>query len=301
MATIFEQVLMLFLFAATGFTLAKLGVVKKEHAKVLSQLLVYVFLPCSVMKTYTGNFTVSYIKENASMLLVSSIVIIIIAILAHFGAKLFAEKGYTRKVYEYALAIPNLGYMGYPMAERLMGSAGMMNAMVFALPISMLYINSIGFCNLTKRKFTLKNLINPAFVPVVIGAILGLSQLKLPNVFYSVFNTGNSCMGPTSMLMAGIVVSEFNIKPLLTNVRAYIVVALRLVIIPIVVGLSLSWLPNPEIAKIAVLLYAMPCGLNTIVFPKLVDENCELGASFPFLSNILACITIPVVLSLFGI
>ena len=51
----------------------------------------------------------------------------------------------------------------------------------------------------------------------------------------------------------------------------------------------------------ACFIYALPCGLNTVVFPKLVGENCSVGASLAFVSNILACITIPLVMSLAGI
>ena len=48
----------------------------------------------------------------------------------------------------------------------------------------------------------------------------------------------------------------------------------------------------------AVLMYAMPCGLNTIVFPKLVGEDCSTGATLALMSNLLAVITIPLCISL---
>lgn len=53
------------------------------------------------------------------------------------------------------------------------------------------------------------------------------------------------------------------------------------------------------IVRIATLFYALPCGLNTIVFAKMVDADCSIGASLAFLSNIFACVTIPIVVSLF--
>ena len=45
MWSIFEQIIILLVFVAAGFTVGKLGLVKPEHSKVLSTLLVYVFLP----------------------------------------------------------------------------------------------------------------------------------------------------------------------------------------------------------------------------------------------------------------
>jgi len=300
MAVIFSQVFTLFIFAAAGFTLAKCGLVSKDHAKMLSVLLVYVVNPCAIFKTFASQFNIPYLTEKAPILLVSTIVVFAIAAIAHPAAKLFSKDKYEQGVYAYALTIPNIGYMGYPMAERLMGSIGMLNAMVFALPMNALYIYTIGFCNLTKRKFSLRNLVNPAFVPVVIGAIAGLINLPLPDVAWSIFDTGTALMGPLSMLMTGIVVSEFDLKKLLLDKKTYLVVLVRLIIAPLLVGVCLLWLPDKDILKIAVLLYAMPCGLNTIIFPKLVDENCEYGASQAFISNVCAIATIPVILSLFG-
>jgi predicted permease len=56
-----------------------------------------------------------------------------------------------------------------------------------------------------------------------------------------------------------------------------------------------------EVAKSAALVLAMPCGLNTIIFPKLVGEDCEIGASLACVSTILSCISIPLVLAVFGV
>ena len=44
---------------------------------------------------------------------------------------------------------------------------------------------------------------------------------------------------------------------------------------------------------IVVLLYAMPCGLNTIVFPKMVGEDCRPGASMAMISTVACLLTIP--------
>ena len=88
---------------------------------------------------------------------------------------------------------------------------------------------------------------------------------------------------------------------LIKNRKTYIIVFLRLIAIPCAIGAVLLPFGNPVLTQSAVLLFAMPCGLNTIVFPKLVDENCEIGASLAFVSNILACFTIPLVCALFQI
>jgi predicted permease len=49
----------------------------------------------------------------------------------------------------------------------------------------------------------------------------------------------------------------------------------------------------------AVMMACMPCGLNTIVFPKLVGEDCKIGARLALLTHLFSCFTIPVWLSVF--
>ena len=44
---------------------------------------------------------------------------------------------------------------------------------------------------------------------------------------------------------------------------------------------------------IVVLIYCMPCGLNTIVYPKMIGEDCRPGASMAMISTVCCLATIP--------
>ena len=298
--TIFGQVLILFAFSAVGFVLAKTGLVKAEHAGILSKLLVYVFLPCNVFKTFATGFNPEYLKNNFKLPLMSLIAILSVGILAFLGSKLFSREKYEQGVFEYSLAIPNSGYMGYPLAEALVGAAGLMDMMLFAIPVQF-YIYTYGYARLTKRKLSPRKLINSVTVAMVLGVAFGLSPLTLPSVPMTFLTNASACMGPTSMLLAGIAISEFGIKPMFSEKRAYILSAFRLLIAPLLIGGFAYFVFGKEVAAISALYFAMPCGLNTIVFAKAVGEPCKSGASLVFVSTIFACITIPAVLYIFGI
>lgn len=297
MLIVFQQVFILFLFTASGYVLAKRKIVDSSQSQILSKLLVYLFLPCNIFKTFSLNFTVVYIAGNFELLTTSIVVIFILAITMHFAAKFFSKDTYERHIFEYSLIIPNYGYMGYALAESILGESGLMNLMMFALPVSF-YTYTLGFAMLTKRSLSLKKLLNPVVISMLVGMLVGIIQIPLPETIYSVLNKASDCMAPVSMLLAGIVISEFNLKKLVYFKSTYIVVILRLVAIPITLGYLLSLVCSTKVVETCVLLYAMPCGLNTIVFPKLVEENCEIGASLAFVSNIFACITVAFVFEL---
>ena len=127
MIVVFEQVLVLFLFAAVGFVLTRCGVTDGAHGGLLSKLLVYVFLPCNVFKTFATRFTVAYLTEHGVEMLISLAVLIAVAVAAHFAGRLLGRERYEGQVYEYSMVVPNAGYMGYALAESLLGTAALLN------------------------------------------------------------------------------------------------------------------------------------------------------------------------------
>lgn len=294
----FEQVILLFIFALSGYILGKKKIVNSEHAGLLSKLEVYVFLPCMTFKTFAKEFTVNTIREKYSLILLSIVILALISLAAYFLAKWLSENAYEKKVYIYSLTIPNYGYMGYVLVEALFGSEMLLDMMIFALPVS-IYVYTIGYILLTNAKFTPKMLLQPTVVMMGVGCLVGLSGVELPGIITEVTVKSSACVAPVSMILLGIVLSDFCLKELLLDKKYYLVSLLRLIILPCTIILLLKPFCAMEEIIIAGMLYAMPCGLNTIVFPKMVGENCKIGAGLACISSILACITIPICVELF--
>ena len=292
MLTIFNQVLILFAFAAAGFIVAKSGKIKTEHTPLLSGLLVYVIAPLYVFETFSKNFTLKYISGNYEIILWSLGIVLFLGTVMAFMSKLFDKRKYERDVYEYSLVVPNSGYMGYPMAEAVLGSAGLLNTMIFCLPLS-IYIYTIGYSKLTKSGLSFRKIFNPSMIAMLLGAFAGLFEIPIPSVAYSIMSKAGACMGPISMLLAGITISEYDIKELLRNKTSYVITLFRLILIPLALCLILSPFISKEILMIAVLIYSMPCGLNTIVYPKMIGEDCRPGASMAMISTVCCLATIP--------
>lgn len=292
-----DQLGQLFIFMIAGYILGKSRLIKPEQARVLSVIGVYVFFPCTTFKAFSRNFNAGYLSEYYPLMLVSIAILAVLIAFSYFGAKLFAKEGYENKVYQYSLIVPNFGYMGYALAEGLYGAQGLLNIIFFGLPIS-IYIYTYGYAVLTKKEISLKKLLNPPIIAMLIGALLGLLEVSLPNFIVSAVDKSAGCMAPVSMVLAGLTISEFNIRDLVSDKKAYIMCALRLIIIPLAILFVLKPFCSESIVRTAVLLYAMPCGMNTIVFPKLVGEDCHIGARLAFVSSVLCIITIPIILSL---
>ena len=301
MISVFTNVATLIIFASIGYLLAKCKIANPQYGQILSSLLVYVFSPAMLFQTFSRNFNVNYIKENYSLMLVSLAILAVLIVISIFVPKLLTKHPYKRKVYEYSMIIANYGYMGYPLTKILFGEQVLLNVMMFALPLS-IYIYTYGLCRLTNTGLNLKKLINPSILAILFGMLYGLSGLSIPVFVNDFLTTASAPMGITAMLLAGITVSEYKFTELLKYKANYFVAIWKVLIVPLTIGFILAEVfNNHDLARVALMISAIPCGLNTIIFPKLVGEDCSTGASLALISSILSIGTIPLCLYVFNL
>lgn len=294
----FEQVFILVTFCVIGYILCKVKLVKPDQSKVLSVVLIYILFPLMSFKTFSGQFTVAYLQEKGLILLVSLGLLCVVVIVSKIFSKFLGGDPYEKNVNEYSMSIGNIGYMGYPLAEAVYGTAGMLDCMMFGLPMT-IYINTVGYNMLTAgkgQKSILQKIFTPSMFGILAGCLVGITGLQLPQAVFEIAKMGSNCVAPISMMLTGMAISQFNIKELLCNKKVYVICAVRLALMPVLVwtlvklcGFTFALMP-------AVLLYAMPCGMNTIVFPKLVEKDCRLGAGTVLISTIVSMVTIPICL-----
>ena len=300
MLAMFEQVFILVTFCVIGYVLCKVKLANPDHSKVLSVILIYILFPLMSFKTFSAQFTVAYLQEKGLILLVSLGLIPVVVIVAKLISRLLGGDPYEKNVNEYSMSMANIGYMGYPLAEAVYGTAGMLDCMMFGLPMT-IYINTVGYNMLTAgkgQKSILQKIFTPSMFGILTGCLVGITGLQLPQAVFEIAQMSSNCVAPISMMLTGMAISQFSIKELLWNKKVYIICAVRLALMPVLVwalvklcGFTFALMP-------AVLLYAMPCGMNTIVFPKLVDKDCRLGAATVLVSTALSMLTIPLYLHL---
>lgn len=300
MFAMFEQVFILVTFCVIGYVLCKVKLANPDHSKVLSVILIYILFPLMSFKTFSAQFTVEYLQEKGLILLVSLGLILVVVIAAKLISRLLGGDPYEKNVNEYSMSMANIGYMGYPLAEAVYGTAGMLDCMMFGLPMT-IYINTVGYNMLTAgkgQKSILQKIFTPSMFGILAGCLVGITGLQLPQAVFEIAQMSSNCVAPISMMLTGMAIQQFSLKELLCNRKVYIICAVRLALMPVLVwalvklcGFTFALMP-------AVLLYAMPCGMNTIVFPKLVDKDCRLGAATVLVSTALSMLTIPLYLYL---
>jgi len=299
MPVVFGKVLVLFIFILAGWLLSKSGLVDRSHSRILSALEVYVFLPCVSFNSFSQNCTLAYLSQKYPLILLSAVILSALWLLSHFAGKLFSKDAYERTVYAYSLLMPNYGFMGYALCGSLFGELALLDMMLFTLPLSV-YVASAGFLSLTRRTgkdFKLRRLLTPSMIGILLGCLVGLPGIQLPSVITDVSQSAAGCMAPVAMLLTGIAISQFPLKELFRDKRNYLITAIRLIAVPLLLFGALKLLGLDSVLVTVMAAYAMPCGLNTVVYPKLIGENCKIGASLALISALASLITIPLCLN----
>ena len=76
---VFRQLIVLYIFIFLGWLFGKLKPENLHGSKLLSFLLVNLFLPSKVFSTFSRNFTVTYLRENYTTFFISTAILVILS------------------------------------------------------------------------------------------------------------------------------------------------------------------------------------------------------------------------------
>lgn len=301
-----NQMIFLFAFIVIGFLLAKFKVVPEGSASVLAKLENWLFIPALVMQTFIGNFTVSNLGVTWKLLLFGFGINLIVFPLTVLICRFISKDSYIRKIYTYGLCFSNFGFMGNAVVSAIFPEI-FYEYIVFTLtlwiPIYLWGVPALLVSGDEKRSFAsrLKSFVNPMFIAMIVGMIIGISGISLPSSVNNVIKVSADCMSPVAMLLTGITVASIDFKKTFSRVSVYIVSVLRLLVYPLAAIAIFALIPVDIPASYvicAVCSLAMPLGLNTIVIPAAYGKDTSTASGMALVSHVLSVITIPIIFML---
>ena len=293
------------LFILAGYVLSKRKLVPDNAQAVLSKLENTIFIPALVLGTFMDNFTAQTVTE-AWKLLLGSLTLAVLAIGLSLPCVRFCSKDkYERNIYTYGLCFSNFGFMGNAVVNALFPDI-FLEYLIFTLPLWVLiYLWGVPVLLMgsSAEKQTLaqraKSFVNPMFVCMLLGILIGLLNIPVPQFVSSAVSTAGSCMSPVAMLLTGMTIAQFNLREVLVIKGVYLVTALRLLVFPLLFLGAMLVFPMPEtFATCAVCSLAMPLGLNTIIIPSALGKDTKVASGMAVISHVFSCLTIPVIFML---
>ena len=297
-STTLNRMLVLFLFIALGFLMNKKRVLPQNSATVLSKLETNVLVPCLVFNTFYKYCTPQNFAQKWTYILYGAVIMALSLIIGIFLTRLFTKDDYLKRIYRYSFAVANFSFMGNAVVLGMFGEAILFDYMVFTLPLN-LYVYSYGTASLIPQnagnKFSFKVFVNPIFIALLLGAVLGLCNAPLPTFATEAISGAGACMSPLAMLLTGFVIGDYSLLMLAKKKKIYIASIIRLILIPTVFILTMKLIGTEyAIVRAALCATAMPLGLNTVVFPAAYGGDTTEGASMALISHLMAVVTIPV-------
>lgn len=297
---VLAQILVLFLLLLVGYVARKLYVIDDQATSGISSLLLKVALPALIIDSLQQSFSPALLKASGKILVIALSVYAFSGLLAVIVGRLLQAPPQDAGVYRFAILFSNVGFMGYPVVQAVLGSEAVFYAAIYNLPFNLL-VFTLGILILSWGKtggpaMTPRMFLNPATVSVAIGFVFFLFSVQLPGPIATVVSQLGSLTTPLSMILIGALLANADFKDTLGNWRIYVVCLIRLLGIPFLLWSVLRlFTADPFLLGVPTVIAAMPVAANAAILAQEYEGNSVLASQMVFVSTLLSIITIPLV------
>lgn len=142
-------------------------------------------------------------------------------------------------------------------------------------------------------------MLNPGILGTAIGMIIFLLEIRLPEVVAAPVRYLACLNTPLPMIIIGYYLGNLTVGAFKKNLKQYLVIALRLFVVPVAAILAMYLLKvDSIIAVVCVIACAAPTASITAMFATLFGKDASLGAQMVSVSTLISLISIPLVVTL---
>ena len=301
--SVWQLALKIILYICVGFVARKLRVMQDGFDKMLTKFVMAIPLPCMIINSFLG-FEFSF-EELTTFPVIIGLAVLLVAICFLFGHLIYLKMGKTgvAKSVRFALTFTNFTFFGFAVVSELYGAHGMLYYVIFTLPIRFAFYGGAaltlgdGSLRMGRQELMKKFFCEPV-VAVIIGFVLYLIQLPIPEVIKDTMDTLGNMASPLGLILVGAIIADAQWKGVLKYHCVIWVTILRLIVMPaIALGVSLLLPIDHEIVRTILFYFAMPVASLTPAFilrynPEEVEGRLAAGYMV-VVSTVLCIITIP--------
>ncbi|MDF2906349.1 MAG: putative rane protein [Herbinix sp.] len=296
--TAFHQIMIMFLIILVGIFCYRIRLIDQITNRKLSDIVLMLVNPIVIL--------VSYQREFDSTLLAGLLISLLLAVVTHIFGIIIGNviiRGNKHKadlaIERFAVIYSNCGFIGIPMAGGLFGSEGVFYIAAY-MTIFNLLVWTHGVIIMTgkaNRKSIGKALLSPSVIATVVGFLLFVTRIMLPDILTDTLTYIGNMNTPLAMLVAGITIAQTDLRKLLTKLRIYYISFVKLLLIPITMLFVFQLFELPSVVLLtSVLAAACPTAATVNLFSIRYDKNYLYASEIFAVSTISSMITIPLVM-----
>ena len=300
-----EEIIKLFVIMFMGYAVVKAGLMKSSESKSVSVILVYLVIPCVIIKAFQVDYTPD-VQKGLFLAIAAAVAVHILFLLITIPLK----KMFQMDVIEQATSIySNAGILVIPLVQELLGQDYVIYSSAYiAVQLILLWTQGKNMlCEEEKLEWK-KIFLNVNIISIIAGIVLFLFRIKLPAGVQDVLGMMNNMIGPLGMLLAGMAIAEVPLKSIFTKKRNYLSVALRLLLYPVLglllmkaIQIVVNLENSSQILLTVYLACVTPACASVTSMAQLYDKDAAYASSLYVLTTLLSIVTMPVMVYLYEI
>jgi len=300
-----DQVAVLLLLILIGYLGRRFRAVDEAAVGIFTTYILTISLPALILVSLQRPFSRDLLGSAGIALALSSAMYAALFALAVVYPALLGLSPRERGVHRYAFIFSNVGFMGYPVVEAVLGREALFHLAIFNIPFTFLAF-SIGAWLIAKEgqrplALSWKTFVNPSVVATLFGFVFFIGSVRFPYPVLRTLSLLGDTMTPLSMVVIGAVLGSMEPRRVLGNPRNYVTILVRLLVLPALLGGTLYALGFRGLTlALPTLVSAMPVAANTTLLAALYEGDVHSASSMVFLSTLFCVLTIPLVALLLG-
>lgn len=302
---IINQISFLTILVLIGYFASKIGIIKEETRDSLVKIIFNITLPLLLVTNFSKlDLTPEILRNSLIVIIISLTVILMMLIIGAISSSFFKMKHEQRSVFIAHHAFGNILYIGFPVVSALFGDIGLFYASIYAF-VSIMLLWTVGIYVITRKGGmpigqSIRKMVNPNSVAILIGFLLFLLRIKIPDIILKPFMSLGGTTIYLSMIYIGALLGLMKIKGLFGNPLVYITTLNKNVLFPLILILLVSFLGknvlsgvDPLIVSVIIVEAAMPCMANVVIVAKIFKVDDHLATSNVFMSTLLSMVSLP--------
>ncbi len=298
-AHIVTQMLMIFGIVFVGFISSRRGLWSGDIDRKLSIFILNVSMPALILASVMGKDIVFERHELIALGVVSVVCYVLLVGLAYLIPRIWRVNRSREGLLKFMLAFGNVSFIGYPVCDAVFGPKAVFCASVLNIPFNLLIFTiGVSFINGGKlgAAFSPHQVLSAPVISSLVAVVIAILGLRVPEQVGTWFHLLGDMTIPSSLLIIGSSLSHIPLRDMLGNRFVYTVTALRLLVLPLIVGAVLALLGfDPFVCDVAVVLCSMPVATNGIMFCLQYGQDERVMTQGLFFTTFFSLITIPIV------
>ncbi len=285
-----------------GYAAARTKKVGPDFAKSASWRTLNIFLTDTIINSAVSNVPELNGRETLNMMLVLSVTMIVTYVVAALAAKLLGQDREYEGLSFALMAVVNGMFIGLPVVQAICGGEAVLYVSMSCLPFNIL-LYTYGVWRIRagggKFSFNLREIFSMPLISTIIAFVLFIFRIPVPKAGKELLSALAAGTMPLSMLVVGASLGSVSLLDSFKDWRTYVMSAVRLLICPVIVWLTVRCMTdNPALLTAAVVVAACPSGIVVTALSINYGRDAVYTSKNILANTALSMATIPILVYL---